>query len=114
MFKNEHKPHEPGTQFVPWLDTYKPWLKRLQRDFVITTADKLANNYVVVCKKHYIQRLLEDLSSGQFYAEVTSAANQPDALSTVAQALLSKVRDQSHGAVDMYHSCANDEDLLKK
>ena len=70
VFKNEDKPHEPGTQFVPSLDTYHPWLRLLQRDYVVTTADKLANNYDVVCEKQYIQHLLADLTSGQFYAEV--------------------------------------------
>lgn len=91
VFTNANKPHEPGTQFVPWLDTYRPWLKLLQKEFVVTTADKLANNYVVVCKKHYIQRLLADLSSGQFYAEVPTATGQPDALHTAAQALFGRV-----------------------
>lgn len=113
VFKNEHKPHEPGTEFVPWLNTYYPWLHKLQHDFVVTTADKLANNYVVVCKKHYIASLLQDLTNGQFYTEVTAAATHPDILHTVAQTLLGRVSDQQTGVADMYYTCTTTATLLE-
>jgi len=38
-------------------------LEELQREFVLVSADKSENNVVVVCRRHYVQRLREELES---------------------------------------------------
>jgi hypothetical protein len=75
-FTCRDRPHAQGTVFTPWLARYDAIVGGLHEHFVITTADKLSNNYVVVCKKHYMQQVLADLGSGQFYAELLAAATQ--------------------------------------
>lgn len=93
---------------------YSDWLHRLQRDFVVTTADKLSSNYVVVCKKHYIKRLLADLMSGQFYEPVDVATNQPDAVHTAASALLHTLLQPGCHVRNMYHTVTSSEELLQQ
>lgn len=61
--------HTPGTWFVVWEDAMGSVVAGLQRSFVITTADKIGKNFVVVCKKCYVKQVLDDLQSGLFYAE---------------------------------------------
>ena len=36
-------------------------LKRLQEQFIITSVDKASNNFVFICKKFYVQTLLNEL-----------------------------------------------------
>jgi len=74
VFNNASKPHEPGAAFCPYLHDYDNCIRSFHKDFVITTADKLSNNYVVVCKKYYVEMLLQDLNSGSFYEQVTLPA----------------------------------------
>lgn len=51
-----------GGVAVPlFTDTLRHAVTRLQRDFVITVMDKNGANFVLVCKKYYVQRLLADL-----------------------------------------------------
>ena len=40
----------------------KDTLRRLHDDFALVPADKAANNVIVVCKKHYIETLMKELS----------------------------------------------------
>jgi hypothetical protein len=90
IFKSKDRPHTTGTVFTPWLQCYEAFVGGLHDHCVITTADKLSNNYVVVCKKHYIQQVLADLGSGQFYAEKLATA-QHTAMEGIVDSLLQQV-----------------------
>jgi hypothetical protein len=103
FFSNASKPHEPGTEFVPYLDRYGAYISQLHRDFVVTRADKLGNNYVVVCKRFYVQSIMADLDSGQFYARVPHMAGGAT-LAVVPDMLLPVVM---HTAPDMYPKCTS-------
>lgn len=72
VFCNNSKPHEPGTVFTPWDDAYKNCIADLHSHFVVTTADKLSSNYVVVCAKQFVTAILQDLNSGVFNSRVHS------------------------------------------
>lgn len=109
IYTNANKPHEPGTQFVPYLTSYDPFIQKLHKDFVVTTADKLNNNYVVVCKKHYVQSLMTDLSSGQFYTRVVVDPAHTRCTDHVVDILLPLVRAT---VPDMYE-CTTDDDYRK-
>ena len=41
-------------------------LSRLHENFVIVPADKASNNYTFVCKRHYVDILIENLHSIHF------------------------------------------------
>jgi hypothetical protein len=107
VFTNDSKPHEPGTRFEPFLDSYREDIKRLHRDFVVTVADKVSNNLVVVCKKFYIQKLCEDLASTDFYAPVQQA-DGTSAGDTVIHSLLQKLRGEFRDIrKNMYGHCGS-------
>jgi hypothetical protein len=94
-------PCAQGTVFTPWLRSYETYISRLHEDFVITTADKLNNNYVVVCKKHYVQQLLEDLSSGLFYVErlpVAESSAVAGIVDSLQQAVMASAPCMYHGS----------------
>jgi hypothetical protein len=109
-FTCRDRPHAQGTVFTPCLTSYDAVVAGLHEHFVITTADKLSYNYVVVCKKHYIQQVLADLGSGQFYAEMLAVAAQ-SALDRIVDSLLQRVNTV---AGCMYHGLSDDRlrDLL--
>jgi len=50
VFCGQRKPHAPGTVFLSYSPEFDTYLRHLHQSFVITTADKLSNNYVLVCK----------------------------------------------------------------
>ena len=39
----------------------KDCLRKLHEDFVLVSADKAANNIIVICKKYYIETLIKEL-----------------------------------------------------
>jgi hypothetical protein len=105
VFANDSKPHEPGTRFEPFLDSYRSKINTLHRDFVVTVADKVSNNLVVVCKKFYIQKLCEDLANTAFYSPVLPADGTQPAIA-VPEALWSKLRGEYREVrTNMYSHC---------
>jgi hypothetical protein len=104
IFTNTSKPHAPGTLFVPYLPAYNTAIKRLHDHFVITTADKLANNYVVVCKSYYIQQVWADLNGTTgFYSRLQPGLADPTPVNTrIIDDLLSKVTPVATGVPCMF------------
>jgi hypothetical protein len=70
VLSTRNRPHEAGTRFQPWVHCYDSFLRVLHARFIVTTADKLGNNYVVCCKKLYLTTVEVDLTSGVFYSRV--------------------------------------------
>jgi hypothetical protein len=70
VLSTRNRPHEAGTRFQPWVHCYDSFLRVLHASFIVTTADKLGNNYVVCCKKLYLTTVEADLTSGVFYSRV--------------------------------------------
>jgi hypothetical protein len=68
-------------------------LHALQRVFAFTTIDKAGNNFCVVCKKHYVERCLDELKNGVAYSprDVTISKLHLDAKSTLARFYFSMV-----------------------
>lgn len=66
--------YAPGTPSVVWEDAFEGLVSMLHQDFVITTADKINKNLVVVCRKYYIEQVLADLRSGLFYTPCPGGA----------------------------------------
>lgn len=54
----------------PCKRSYDSLLKAVHKNGVITTADKLGNAHVTVCKKHHVASAFADLDSSQFYSGV--------------------------------------------
>lgn len=75
------------------------YLKDLHKDFVVTTADKLSNNYVIVCKKHYVSVMQDDLQkpveSGGFYQRVPLSFNIGDHLKSQVNHLAPEAYDKA-------------------
>jgi hypothetical protein len=46
-------------------------LRWLQRHFVFTVVDKMANSLCFVCKKHYVTKMLDDLRDSDVFQEET-------------------------------------------
>lgn len=107
VFTNADKPHADGTVFQPYMSFYDSYIHRLHRDFVVTTADKLSDNLVVVCKKHYVESVLQDLDSGQFYTEV-AASPHTSASDLAADSLRHKI-ESSPCTRDMYGDCSTEQ-----
>ncbi|KAK3277086.1 hypothetical protein CYMTET_14886 [Cymbomonas tetramitiformis] len=57
-------------------------LREVQRDFVITTVDKAAGNFCFVCKKHYMQKCLDELRHGVAYEATERSADDINAEGT--------------------------------
>lgn len=90
-FSNRDKPHEPGTAFIAWEDSFDEHISDLHRHCVVTTADKISKNYVVCCRKYYVSSVLADLDSGGFYEKVIGAPGLSP-LESIADTLTSAVR----------------------
>jgi hypothetical protein len=67
VLSTTRRAHVTGTRCVAWEDAFASLVSSLHQHFVITTADKVNKNFVVVCKKYYCQKVLDDLHSGEFY-----------------------------------------------
>jgi hypothetical protein len=97
----KNKPNAACSEFTPWLPCYDGVISEVHEQFVITTADKLQNNYVVVCMKHYLQKIVAYLGSGQFYQEQLAAAG-----SSVIDGIVDSLVQQVQTLVpDMSLSC---------
>ncbi|KAK3278510.1 hypothetical protein CYMTET_13557, partial [Cymbomonas tetramitiformis] len=57
-------------------------VREVQRDFVITTVDKAAGNFCFVCKKHYMQKCLDELRHGVAYEATERSADDINAEGT--------------------------------
>jgi hypothetical protein len=63
VITTQSKPHQPGTIFPQWDDSFKTLIRQLQKHFVVTNTDKLPNNCAVCCAKYYVGILTLDLQS---------------------------------------------------
>jgi hypothetical protein len=83
----------------PWKPAYDMYLKDLHKDFAVTTADKLSNNYVIVCKKHYVSVMQDDLQkpveSRGFYQRVPLSFNIGDHLKSQVNHLAPEAYDKA-------------------
>jgi hypothetical protein len=104
VFTNTSKPHAPGTRFVPFKQEYNALLRRLHYHFVVTTADKLANNYVIVCKSYYVQQVWADLNGPDgFYSRLQSNATDTSTVhDRITDALFNVVTPAGSGVPCMY------------
>ena len=76
-FSTPHPPHD-----LPPLGAHDlSLLADFRRDFIVTVMDKNPQNMVIVCKKHYAQRLLSDLDDAAIFTPVTQ-----ESLTTASQA----------------------------
>jgi hypothetical protein len=89
VFTSQSKPHQPGTIFPQWDDSFKTLILQLQRQFVVTNTDKLPNNYAVCCAKYYVGILARDLQS-DYFARVLGLGEQT-ATQVVAERILQAV-----------------------
>jgi hypothetical protein len=83
---------------------YNALLRRLHDHFVVTTADKLANNYVIVCKSYYVQQVWADLNGPDgFYSRMQPTAADTSAVhDRITDALFDVVTHASSGVPCMY------------
>jgi len=58
-----------------WEEADDQSLVELQKDLVITYVDKAPNNFAYICKKHYIQRLINEFKAPT-YLECKETANE--------------------------------------
>jgi len=54
-------------------DDVAPAVRFLRNHFVVTSADKASNNFMVVCARHYLESLQKELNSSDAYAPVKTA-----------------------------------------
>jgi hypothetical protein len=77
-----YKPHaDMPEEGCPVLDLGLNWLHKLQQHFVITTLDKLANVFNVVCCKYYVSAVEHNLQTVGNY----EAVQPQNGLTSVAQ-----------------------------
>jgi hypothetical protein len=108
-FTCRSKPHDPDAQFVQHLDSYDDLMRGVHSSFVVTTADKLASNYAVICKRFYVESVLHDLETGGFYTGLPDTATTP-AIQQVPDLLLPVVKSV---VPDMFPTCDTDEAYKK-
>ncbi len=76
-----HQQHQ-NQDSQPWME-YRQWkaLKSLQKDFVIAPADKASGNFIIICKKYFVETLCTEMGvmkdqTGKFIA-VGNTVYQP-------------------------------------
>ena len=60
-------PPKPKSSFTHW----KQGIQEFHRKYVWVPADKAANNFVVVCRLHYINTLKQELNGTKAYEETS-------------------------------------------
>ena len=58
----------PGTPFLMYRSGFDNLIRVLHQSYVVTIADKLSKNFVIICRKYYVQQCLQDLANPHFYS----------------------------------------------
>ena len=68
-------------------------LRKIQRNYVITYIDKVANNFCVICKHHYAAVLNKELGKANQYETCNTAKDE------LSKQLEKEIIDRSQGSV---------------